>query len=741
MKKLGTYFNKMLFLCLMVVSIATFILSFFFYKRYTDVLMRNLTDVLEKNIEKSVQIMNDTYSEITQLYNSILIDSRISDFNQLQIFDPSVNYSAYQSAKKFFNTNSYIDVLYLYNESAKDSVTCGSYQFNLEDARNEIKASGTSMVFSSQLLDTDRLVLTFAFPIYADNFYELTGELFIGLDSEKLYDRIWGPDEQSAVIYNASRQPILAAPSQDNRSSIPHDQLYDWAQQSPGSLGSERKEYDHVVYLCTYYRDDVSGFTYLCGQSYSDLVAPMTRQRNLYLFVSAAVFLLAAVLQYLVAKRLYRPVAELTDGLRHSRFTPDEDMDEFALIRHVYQNTLNELIVLEKQNSVFQPRLRAELIRSLLFHTDSPEHVRRQLAENHWDIPFNGMFLCCFYIEKYNHPDVMPTVIQSQIQQAVYAHLSQYLFVECVSVPSRQVVCLINTKTELPLTFEHLLDLLRELMNTLCSSYSVTVTVGINGVINRMEDCSQIYQQTLELLNYKYVFGYNQLIYPKRVTELLPECISYPDKLESAILHSLISCNEPDFREHVDQFIIIIKQYRYQTASLLYNRLYLRALFQLQKLFTSDKSSDSGSEFLQMPRTLEDGKELLQNIYVSYQKREQAANQFKENKHYQTIMESRAFIDQHYSDCNLSAGMIAEQFGLSTNYFSKIFKTITGFYINDYIRQIRIARAQDFLVNSDMTIHAISVNTGFANPNYFYSIFKKETGMTPAAYRNAKQQQ
>lgn len=42
------------------------------------------------------------------------------------------------------------------------------------------------------------------------------------------------------------------------------------------------------------------------------------------------------------------------------------------------------------------------------------------------------------------------------------------------------------------------------------------------------------------------------------------------------------------------------------------------------------------------------------------------------------------------------------------------------------------------LVNTDMTITSIAEAAGFTNPNYFYTIFKKETGLTPAAYRTAE---
>ena len=89
----------------------------------------------------------------------------------------------------------------------------------------------------------------------------------------------------------------------------------------------------------------------------------------------------------------------------------------------------------------------------------------------------------------------------------------------------------------------------------------------------------------------------------------------------------------------------------------------------------------------------------------------------------------------HYSDCNLSVDMIAEQLGYSSNYFARVFKSTTGFYVNDYIRQVRIMKAQEFLAATQMTINDISKATGFTTPNYFYSIFKKETGMTPASFR------
>ena len=247
-------------------------------------------------------------------------------------------------------------------------------------------------------------------------------------------------------------------------------------------------------------------------------------------------------------------------------------------------------------------------------------------------------------------------------------------------------------------------------------------------------DISHIYRSVLELKNYRFVLGYNQIIYPGRIMELMPECLTYPDKLADEILSDMVHGRKEAFEENVEEFIHILSQYAYQPAQLLYNRLYLELLFQTQKSRASEKP-------FRTPETLEEGACILSEVFTRYQNWKAAAENLKDNKHFERIEESRRYIEEHYQDFNLSAGMVAEYLGYSTNYFSRIFKSITGFYINDYIRQIRIMKAQELLVESDMTITSIAEASGFSTANYFYAIFKKETGLTPAAYRNAGKQE
>lgn len=138
------------------------------------------------------------------------------------------------------------------------------------------------------------------------------------------------------------------------------------------------------------------------------------------------------------------------------------------------------------------------------------------------------------------------------------------------------------------------------------------------------------------------------------------------------------------------------------------------------------------------PGTIQEAKLLLYNAFDVMTDHKAKQEKLKENQHYKKIQESRDFIAVNYGNCSLGVEQLAERLGYSSNYFSRIFKNITGYYVNDYIRQVRVIKAQELLTDTSLTISEIAEMTGFTTDNYFYSIFKKETGMTPAAYRNVK---
>ena len=61
----------------------------------------------------------------------------------------------------------------------------------------------------------------------------------------------------------------------------------------------------------------------------------------------------------------------------------------------------------------------------------------------------------------------------------------------------------------------------------------------------------------------------------------------------------------------------------------------------------------------------------------------------------------------------------------------------TGQTTVNYIKELRLNKACDYLVNSGKSIADISKEVGYEDSQYFFRVFKKTTGLTPLEYRKA----
>lgn len=95
------------------------------------------------------------------------------------------------------------------------------------------------------------------------------------------------------------------------------------------------------------------------------------------------------------------------------------------------------------------------------------------------------------------------------------------------------------------------------------------------------------------------------------------------------------------------------------------------------------------------------------------------------------------YVKENLDNPNLTLKYIAEQhLFMNVDYVSKKFQKETGIRFSNYLAEERIARAKEYIENSDTDrIQDIAERVGFGNnPQYFSQLFKKKTGITPSAY-------
>lgn len=93
---------------------------------------------------------------------------------------------------------------------------------------------------------------------------------------------------------------------------------------------------------------------------------------------------------------------------------------------------------------------------------------------------------------------------------------------------------------------------------------------------------------------------------------------------------------------------------------------------------------------------------------------------------------------QYIHDCYanpITLNSISDEVGLNASYFSSLFKKETGQNFIDYLSEVRIDVAKEFLVETDMSIGEIAEKVGYNDMKYFYKRFRQSTGISLKEYR------
>lgn len=88
----------------------------------------------------------------------------------------------------------------------------------------------------------------------------------------------------------------------------------------------------------------------------------------------------------------------------------------------------------------------------------------------------------------------------------------------------------------------------------------------------------------------------------------------------------------------------------------------------------------------------------------------------------------------HYQE-SLSLHEISGILGLSSSYFSHLFKKETGVNYVEFLNEIRLEAVLKDLKNTTDKISVVAEKNGFRNLEYFSRFFKKSMGISPAKWR------
>lgn len=278
---------------------------------------------------------------------------------------------------------------------------------------------------------------------------------------------------------------------------------------------------------------------------------------------------------------------------------------------------------------------------------------------------------------------------------------------------------------------EELSRILYQTQKVLMRFFNISVTVGVSTMRSEYASLRALYQESLDAVRRKFFSGAGQLLFwqqppkqseDKRVKNKLNEiCDKRPSIDEKGRMKI----------EAIVQSFGDSGQLREESGV---RKLFVRLLHELavweavDQWETADLVVVYGEE-IRKCGTLDEIGEVFEKYLL---KRESLRGKQKQLS--KEIAQAVKFVQEHYP-ANLSLQQLADQLEISPNYLSVLFKKELQVGFTDYVNRVRLEKAKELLLTTNLKSYEIAERTGFADDSYFSRTFMKHVGVRPNGFR------
>jgi two-component system response regulator YesN len=266
------------------------------------------------------------------------------------------------------------------------------------------------------------------------------------------------------------------------------------------------------------------------------------------------------------------------------------------------------------------------------------------------------------------------------------------------------------------------------------------INIGIGRSYSGLSDLKNSYHEALNAVEFAYGIKGGQVIHIADIQdhEIQNE---YPMKEKNAFLTTIRMGDQDNLEKQLRLYISKLLQYGGEPENLLRVRVY-------ELLGTMIESAISGGGEVDALLIL--SKRLFAEVAIirsQAQMEEWLISRASEmidivsrshsNRTQTLVIKAKEYINLHFSEA-ISVKDVAEAVCISESYFKSVFKKSSGSSYSEYLTTIRMDQAKNLLNTTDKSVTEIAFDVGYQTPNSFSTLFKKQTGMTPTQYKNAK---
>jgi AraC-like DNA-binding protein len=488
------------------------------------------------------------------------------------------------------------------------------------------------------------------------------------------------------------------------------------------------------------------GWYVIALQTEAQVMSLLTEIRHTIAWVSLVLLLIALSFALLLSLRIYRPFGDLlnfvSDGEREERGTRQGDME---YLHGVYRRNLDQLGLLQTQQREQMSALRTYYLRQLLLESNV-EAQRYATEQRRFDLLIDQARKVSVVIAsiddyktfcgKYDPRD--QALLRYAMLNACHERLSAVAPCESIDMKEDHVVFLAQAEAELSPQgrFE---DALRDAQGYIEREYAFSFSAALSRPC-ALEEITDGYGEGLRALPLRFLLGHRCVITPQaldaragaRAVQMLPQI---PDALRDAI------------RSGDDRRAVRLANELFDAiARMDYNSAYLSAMVLCRDLSLLDETMRADGA------ARGKGISALANVYASAQNistlegiREcvlralaagtSVAREAENTRHILLTEAVIEIVESEFRNPMLGLQSVADTLALSTAHVSRVFKSVKGVPLPDFITRYRLSCAAKALLEQSDSVSEIAKSVGIENSSYFYKLFRKQYRVTPMEFR------
>lgn len=745
-----------------IISVGAMTLSnVILYSFFTRVTLNEIGNHTNKQLVQKAQsmafMMNWTVSSVLRFSHAQ--NMNIYQFAMQAADDPLLTYRAWNDMKEIKNNNPFFESVYIYNDFTKQIANT----YNGTADRKRFADSAVFAVIDDWGQSDSIKIVPRKFAAAPDGSiapagvisivvkYEKNGAasaFIVNLNADKLQQYLGQAAEASAnEVYLLNSRHQIMAHSDQSRFMQPIS--------ADAALNDKINEVDSG--WIRYKFNGVDSIVVIANSAFQDwklvqiipeheIFEGVEEIQNAFYIIYAVIFLLILLMVWRVSKNIYSPIEGLLLDVRKKYGQQmNENLPaqagEVSLLSRIFnwQNTtINQLHASTRKNKQLS---KAAFLKELLLEpTYSIRTAASLFAEHEIRLSPTSMAIVLFRIDRFDAFTRANTAFDQKLLRYALTNIAmetwhEHASIETIDMGRDHIVVLCNIESEEELA--HLADVALKCQANMQTFLSVSTTAAIGPFIEQYDELPTIYKETYELTNERIHRGPGKLIMKETDNAGSAPSYAFPEKLEKKILDALKLGHGEDAQLCLDEFVAFIRSFSYSHTMLALLQLIMNLGKTLRQMHVQndDLYSWTLSDIEQRLNELEtiDAIGLWLQAIIAQTMASLAAG--KDTKNKQHIDEIKEIVSLQLNDPNLSSKLIADRLSMSVNYVRTLFKDETGVALSEYIKDRRLDKVQELLIQTDSLVEDICMQTGFSSIHSFYPIFKKKTGVTPAQFR------